>query len=630
MLTDEQIERKIARLGPVREKADLLNELGRRLYFSRIDRAFELFTQALALATELKHAPGIALASQWLASYYGRSDHWQQSLPHAERALRLYRDLRDRQGEGIALRLIGEAYITAADYPLAEQTLRNALEIQQQERDEDSAGYTWSSLGFLYWKLARADDARTAFESAREIFTSLGNERQSAYITNNIAVLESDQGNYARALAMLEQLVPLREQMGDISGLIETYGNIGNQYAMFADYATALEYMLKGLKLREELNVGRRDYAMSNIAYVYSKLGQLDQAQEYYTQALAIAESRNDRAEICDYHINIAAVQLKMGRIESAIEHARTALAIAAESNNEIHAAGAWTAIAEGHRRTGNLPEALEAIEQAIERARRTGREQNLEEYLLAMAVILMEMGELDQSLSAATESLTLALHSGRTGALDRIYSLLSDLHENRGEILEALQASRHRYDAYSATIDVSTSHKLQTLTVQFDVERMRKDAEISRLNAREIELELEMKKKELSIMALHLVSKNEFLMDLRRKIGEDVDRTDTFIRELAGRIEQGIADDSEWGDFERRFTQTNPEFAARLMEQSNAKLSPTELKICTLLRTGLSTKEIANVLVVSTRTIDSHRYNIHRKLGLGDRKLVAYLMGMG
>lgn len=51
------------------------------------------------------------------------------------------------------------------------------------------------------------------------------------------------------------------------------------------------------------------------------------------------------------------------------------------------------------------------------------------------------------------------------------------------------------------------------------------------------------------------------------------------------------------------------------------------EIKICTLLKTGFTTKDIANVLLLLSRTVENHRYNLHRKLGLGNENLSAFLM---
>lgn len=56
-------------------------------------------------------------------------------------------------------------------------------------------------------------------------------------------------------------------------------------------------------------------------------------------------------------------------------------------------------------------------------------------------------------------------------------------------------------------------------------------------------------------------------------------------------------------------------------------KLTITEIKICSLIKTGLNTQEVANVLFLSKRTVENHRYHIQKKLDLVDLKLEAFLI---
>lgn len=51
------------------------------------------------------------------------------------------------------------------------------------------------------------------------------------------------------------------------------------------------------------------------------------------------------------------------------------------------------------------------------------------------------------------------------------------------------------------------------------------------------------------------------------------------------------------------------------------SSLTPKEVEICNLIRSGMSTKEIAAFLHVSLRTVETHRSNIRRKLGLANKK---------
>jgi PAS domain S-box-containing protein len=51
-------------------------------------------------------------------------------------------------------------------------------------------------------------------------------------------------------------------------------------------------------------------------------------------------------------------------------------------------------------------------------------------------------------------------------------------------------------------------------------------------------------------------------------------------------------------------------------------KLTPTELQVANLVRKGKRTKEIANMMNLSEKTIDTHRKHIRAKLGIKSRKI--------
>ncbi|GHU62497.1 hypothetical protein AGMMS49983_04050 [Clostridia bacterium] len=59
-------------------------------------------------------------------------------------------------------------------------------------------------------------------------------------------------------------------------------------------------------------------------------------------------------------------------------------------------------------------------------------------------------------------------------------------------------------------------------------------------------------------------------------------------------------------------------------------QLSPRELQVATMIKEGYSSKEIAEILVVSKKTIDYHRNSIRRKLGLHHENLRSYLTAHG
>ena len=62
-------------------------------------------------------------------------------------------------------------------------------------------------------------------------------------------------------------------------------------------------------------------------------------------------------------------------------------------------------------------------------------------------------------------------------------------------------------------------------------------------------------------------------------------------------------------------------EFGVEL-SKIKSELSSKEIEICNMVRSGLSTKEIAETLNLSPRTIDTHRTNIRKKLKLSNQKI--------
>jgi two-component system response regulator NreC len=92
---------------------------------------------------------------------------------------------------------------------------------------------------------------------------------------------------------------------------------------------------------------------------------------------------------------------------------------------------------------------------------------------------------------------------------------------------------------------------------------------------------------------------------------------------ELVGAIRQVIAGD----------TYINPSLGARLAAEPEAEgapdeLTPREIEVLGLLALGYMNPEIAERLVLSVRTVETHRANIQRKTGLSTRaELIAYAL---
>ena len=66
-------------------------------------------------------------------------------------------------------------------------------------------------------------------------------------------------------------------------------------------------------------------------------------------------------------------------------------------------------------------------------------------------------------------------------------------------------------------------------------------------------------------------------------------------------------------------------------ISEKNANLTSREIEICDLIKNGLTNKQMADLLNVSLATVERHRANIRRKLGITNKEvnLTSFLKGL-
>ena len=141
-----------------------------------------------------------------------------------------------------------------------------------------------------------------------------------------------------------------------------------------------------------------------------------------------------------------------------------------------------------------------------------------------------------------------------------------------------------------------------------------------------------ELREKELAAKALQLANMNETLVSSLKKIKKlpirEGKTNENKLKSIMSDIQVNLPEEA-WKEFETRFSQLNSSFYSKLLDKSPG-LSPTELRICGLLRLNLTSKEIALISNRSLGTIENARSNIRKKLDLqDDENLVAFLMNL-
>ena len=142
---------------------------------------------------------------------------------------------------------------------------------------------------------------------------------------------------------------------------------------------------------------------------------------------------------------------------------------------------------------------------------------------------------------------------------------------------------------------------------------------EVVRLRNEKLRSEIEHKNKELISSTMHLVNKNEFMIQLNQEIKDFIAKgaNETItLEKLTRRIDKNLSDDSDWVNFEKHFDIVHDDFFQKI-RQKYPSLSLHDIKLCAYLRLDLTTKEISNLLNLSIRGTETSRYRLRKKLEL-------------
>ncbi|SFG33662.1 ligand-binding sensor domain-containing protein [Pontibacter chinhatensis] len=151
--------------------------------------------------------------------------------------------------------------------------------------------------------------------------------------------------------------------------------------------------------------------------------------------------------------------------------------------------------------------------------------------------------------------------------------------------------------------------------------EVLKAEKEVIRLNNEKLESELEHKSKELASSAMHVMQSLETIDKVRgqlQTVMEQVEDRQALhqLRKVLRSVEEDIKVENNWDQFELHFNQLHQGFLKRLRHDF-PDLTHRDIKLCAYLRMNLTSKEIASLLNLSLRGVETSRYRLRKKLNL-------------
>lgn len=158
----------------------------------------------------------------------------------------------------------------------------------------------------------------------------------------------------------------------------------------------------------------------------------------------------------------------------------------------------------------------------------------------------------------------------------------------------------------------------------EFEKENARKEHQITELEKEKLEYELKHKSQEMANLMINFVRKNEMLTEIKQELfkvvssmkGEGSKQSKQMLLVVNSKIDSNIQSDDMLKRIEEEFDLIHNNFMKRLNEK-HPELSTNERMMCAYLKMNLSSKEIAPLLNISLRGVETIRYRLRKKFDL-------------
>ena len=506
---------------------------------------------------------------------------------------------------------MGVMYYYADIYEKAELYFQKAAGDPEIFCDSLTLSRLWFFTGVMDELRGEPDSALLYLRKSLSIASQSNNINQKAAALHAIASLHLEQGNVDYASEYFQKEMTIRQMQGDT-----------------AEYASAL------------IGMGR----------VYEQKNEYDKALNAFQAALDFRILTKDTRRIASSYLGMGRFFLKREQPETATENFEKAITLFTTLNEKTGLAYSWTCMAKAAMKQHDYTRADSCLMKACALCDVIGNPLLKAECLLTKSEFLALLADYKNAYAVflqydhLNDSLNLLEKNNRISALEVKFQT-----EQKNLQLLKYQAQdrilRQRTIIFTGSIVLlvlilafiiilfkNKNQKLFYRNRLLESEKeihLQKELLLSR-QKKAMEERIEYQEKELANKALSLFKTSALVEDTVEKLDDLCKSNENKIPDNIAGITNSLknfAHQDLWEDFEHSFTKVHNDFYKKLLLKAPS-LTSSEIRIASLIRLNLTTKEICAITMRSESSIKSIRFRLRKKLGLtGDDNLTAFIM---
>ncbi len=429
----------------------------------------------------------------------------------------------------------------------------------------------------LYY-LGKVSESVEELLQARFLFGLLNDKQGEYYALINLCSSYRELGLLEDAVQQIIPLLQLKEHIW-WEVRYHAYMQLGLTFLHSGDPEKAIELLHLALAQLSHVQSNLDFFTaplIGNLGYAYLLLKQYNKAEEYLSTVLNIFIQSDFQRQVSTTLINISALFIVRDDYEKAEETINQALLICRKISYVQGIIDALNILAEVYHKTRRYEEAIAVLHELIEH----------------------------------TEG-----HSFLRSEMNA-HRLLAEIYEIVSDELKAFRHLKKYNELHEKFWNFEVASNIYDVFRVIEEQKYQKK-EFSLSKAKEhLEVEIRQRERELRSMAIQLTQRNQALLTLKNEV--DKIRSENIRKKrksLPKELLNSVRDlESGWESFRVHFDTVHNGYYDRLIAKY-PQLTEAEAKICCLMKVDLSTKQIADVLFISPRTVETHRLKIRKKI---------------
>ena len=502
-------------------------------------------------------------------------------------------------------RNLGLANHFDSNYRLAKFYYNRSIVLFKELNLKDELAEVYVNMAGNFRYEGEFDQAAEYYFKALEYYESVGDSQQILLTNEGLGIITFLRGEDDRALEIFQSNLKYFERINDSSNLGYTYSLVSLVHKALGEYDEAIKFSQKSLRIREDIgDVRGQGESLNNLASAYSGKGDQERALLALQQAYDKLTEAGDLRQMAVILGNMGDVKRKQNDYEAAIEYFKLAIEQADEIGLQYSVSRISNNLFQTYAEMGDYKDAFEHQNRYI----------SINDSLF------------NEEKAKAIEELTIKY---QTDKKEQENNLLKA--ENKNARDRQIGLGLFLGLVIIISLLILSRQRLRIARDEQEKQALKAREALTEAELRNTRTELEYQKNMLVTRMQNILEKNLLIEEMEEKLEQLSLEDDTAREERAARIKEllkmKILTDEDWKSFQEQFETVHKGFLSKLNERLPG-LTQGETRLFILLKLDLKSKQISDILGVSSDSVKKARYRLRKKLTLGEGESLQVFVG--